>query len=115
MTTDDAMLVDILVTVKVADRTPNFRVSEARLEEEAVTAVADCLANDKTIEFQRASLLEFEHCQWVFEGGMPVACGLEQPVRLFSDGSWSYPYHGDDHVSGRDFRSLIEFIGRQVG
>jgi hypothetical protein len=33
MPIEDAMLVDVVVTVKVADRRPQSRLSEARLEE----------------------------------------------------------------------------------
>ena len=114
MATKDAMLVDVVVTVQVADREPRSRVSEARLEEEAVSVVADCLSKERALDVQQVSLMSFEHCQWVFEDGMPVDCGLSQPVRLFADGSWCYPLRGEQERSGRDFRSLVEFIRQQA-
>ena len=107
---EEEMIVDLLVQVKVADRVPNTRLSEARLEEEALAAVAECLSKETSVDFQQASLLGYEHCSWVFDDGMPVECDLPRPVRLFTDGSWSYPYDGAERQSGRDFRSLAQFV-----
>jgi hypothetical protein len=109
------MLGDIVVRVKVAGREPKYRVSEARLEHEALSVVAECLSKEKAIEFQEASLLGFDHCKWVFEDGMPVECGLSAPARLFTDGSWSYPYQGEEKYKGRDFKSLIQLVQQERG
>lgn len=92
MIEQNGMTVKIVVTVKAAPMAPQFRVSEKRLEEETVSVVAECLSKEKSLEIERASLLCFDDCKWVFEGGMPLECGLQQLVRVFTDGSWSYPY-----------------------
>jgi hypothetical protein len=115
MAPDDEMVVDVVVKVKVADVEPRSRVSERRLEEEAVSVVAECLAKEKAIELQEVTLLGFDHCKWVFEDGMPVECGLPAPVRLFTDGSWSYPYQGKEQRNGRDFEALVQFVQQRRG
>lgn len=115
MAAERPMLVNVVVKVKVADREPQTRHGEARLEEEAVAAVANCLSKQKSIEFVDAALVGFEHCKWVYELGQPVDCGLPEPVRLHTDGSWSYPYEGEGKRGGRDFVSLVAFICRQLG
>ena len=71
MAKEKGMFVEIVVKVKASNRDPQFRVSEERLEEETVSVVAECLSQESAIEFQEASLLEFCHCEWVFEGGCP--------------------------------------------
>src|SRR5262245_45247169 len=86
------MLVEVVVKLKVADRPPRSRFSEARLEQEAVDAVAACLAKERAIKFKEASLLELDQGKRGFEGGIPLDCGLSERVRLHPDGSWSYPY-----------------------
>jgi hypothetical protein len=47
------------------------------LEEQAVAVIADCLSKERAVEIQQVSLLGFGHCQWVFEGGMPVDAAIE--------------------------------------
>jgi hypothetical protein len=84
------------------------------LDEEAVSVILDCISKARALEIQQVSLLDFDHCQWVFEGGMPVDCGLAQPVLLFTDGSWCYPSSSEVEHSGRDFRSLMEFVQQQA-
>jgi len=103
------MLVDVVVKVKVADQEPQARHGEARFEEEAVIAVADCLSKEKSVELVQAEVLNYEHCKWVLELGQPVDCGLPEPVRLHTDGSWSYHFtHEED--GGQDFASLMAFV-----
>jgi hypothetical protein len=109
------MMVDVVVKIKVADCGPRSRHSEARFEKEAVAAVAACLKKDKTIEFQEATMLGFEHCQWVRQLGEPVDCGLPTPVRLHTDGTWSYPFEGEPQDSGSDFASLVAFVQGRKG
>jgi hypothetical protein len=109
------MVVEVGVKVKVADRHPRSRFSEARLEKEAVAAVAACLAKERTIKFKEASLLELDQGKRGFEGGMPLDCGLSERVRLHPDGSWSYPYPEGHQKSGRTFASLLQFVQQQLG
>jgi hypothetical protein len=110
MASERDMIVEVVVKVKVSDRRPRHRHAEVRFEKEAVDAVANCLKKDKTIEFQEAELLGFKHGKWIRNLGQPVACGLPHPVRLHSDGSWSYPFDGEPEHSGGDFASLVKYV-----
>ena len=116
MTAEDSMEIDIIIKVRVSSSEPLDRITEQRLEKEAVSVVTDCLAKEKSVELLEASLLGFKHCDWVFEDGMPVDCGLPESVRLHTDGSWSYPYGADplhpQHEDG-DFASLVQFVQQQ--
>ena len=47
--------------------------------------------------------------KWVLELGQPVDCGLPEPVRLHTDGSWSYHFTHEEG-SGQDFASLMAFV-----
>lgn len=109
------MVVDIVVKLKVANREPKYRVSEERLENEAVSVVAECLSKEKTVTVQEASLLDYEHCKWVFETGMSLRCGLPKRVLLFPDGSWRYPDSVEPERSGRTFGSLVRFVQEHKG
>lgn len=111
---DRPMVVDVVVKVKVADFEPRSRHGEARLEDEAVAAVAECVARDKSVEFVEAALLGSEHCAWIRELGQQTDCGLADPVRLYADGSWSYPFGGEGEHSGQNFASLVTFVRQQL-
>jgi hypothetical protein len=116
MTAEDSMEIDIIIKVRVSSSEPLDRITEQRLEKEAVSVVTDCLAKEKSVELLEASLLGFKHCDWVFEDGMPVDCGLPESVRLHTDGSWSYPYGADPlhpEDEGGDFDSLVRFVEQQ--
>jgi transcriptional regulator with XRE-family HTH domain len=115
MSSHEEMVVDVVVKVKVADRSMTYRASESRLEEEAVGVITEALQKEAALDVQDVSLLAFDHCKWVFEGGMPVECGLAEPVLLFSDGSWCYPAKGRPRQRGKDFDSLLHFVHDQRG
>ena len=111
------MVVDVVVKVVVSHRTPTQLQTEKIMTREAVAAVADAASKLTTVAFVSAEELEFDHCKWVYELGLPVTDGLPKPGRvdIFADGSWSFKTPngvrsdapGD---SGRDLQSLARFI-----
>lgn len=107
---NDPLIVEFVVTIKIADHGPDMRVDEARLEQQTLASLKRCLGQQKALRVQSVNLLGIEHCEWVFESGMPVDCGLAQPVRLFCNGSWSYPYRGEIEDSDDGFYSLMQFV-----
>ena len=85
-------------------------VSERAWEEDIVSAISAAVQGDKTIDTIAVRPLEYEDCEWVFEGGMPIP---KYDVTVFQDGSWHsgvhlYPEKVD--VEGGDLQSLFEYL-----
>ena len=67
----------------VAMPTVQTSVSEKAWEEDIVSAVSAAVYADKTIDTLAVRQLEYEDCQWVFEGGMPMP---DYGVTVFENG-----------------------------
>jgi hypothetical protein len=108
------MEVEVVVTVHV-DFEPKYRHAEARFEEEIVAAVRDCLSRERTITVTDVALLGEQHCLWLLEMGMPVACDLVPGgVDIFRDGGWRVPsgVAKERICGGFDLLSLADYIQR---
>lgn len=107
------MEIDVVVTVEVEGE-PQSRLSEQRFEDEVLQAVKAAVLKESSINVAAVSLIDFEHCKWVRELGMPVAWKeIPEGVDVFEDGSWSVPANGfgkESMASGPDLSSLLEYI-----
>ena len=84
--------------------------SEAAWEESIVSAVSEAVYADKTLDTLAVRPLEYEDCEWVFEGGMPLP---EYGVTVGQDGSWhsgTEPFAGKWEVGGQDLQSLFDYL-----
>ena len=98
------------VLVVVAMPTVQTSVSEQAWEEDIVSAVSAAVYADKTIDILAVRSLEYEDCQWVFEGGMPMP---DYGVTVFQNGSWHVgePFPTDEpEISGKDLQSLFDYL-----
>jgi hypothetical protein len=75
-----------------------------------VSAVSAAVHADKTLDTVAVKPLEYEDCQWIFEGGMPMP---DYGVTVGQDGSW----HSDvmrfpekPEARGKDLQSLFDFL-----
>lgn len=84
--------------------------SENAWERDIVDAVSAAVYADNTLETIAVRPLEYEDCQWVFEGGMPVP---HYDVTVFQDGSWhsgTELYRPEYEASGQDLQSLFDYL-----
>ena len=61
------------VLVVIAMPPVETRASEIAWEQSILNAVSAAVHGDKTLNTIAVKPLEYEDCQWVFEGGMPLA------------------------------------------
>lgn len=98
------------VLVIVAFPKLDTRVSEKAWEEDIVNAVAAAVHADKTIDALVVKPLEYEDCQWVFEGGTPMP---DYGVTVYQDGSWragTTPFPETSEAGGDDLQSLFDYL-----
>ncbi|NQU26102.1 MAG: hypothetical protein HQ567_32855 [Candidatus Nealsonbacteria bacterium] len=98
------------VLVSVAFPKLRTQASEDAWEEDILNAVAAALAADKTLDTQTIKSLEYEDCQWVFEGGMPMP---DYGVTVSEDGSWHSgvkPFPEEPAARGDDLQSLFDYL-----
>lgn len=98
------------VVVIVAFPEIRSQESEKAWEEDIVKAVAAAVYSDKTLDTIAVRPLEYEDCEWVFEGGMPMP---DYDVTVGQDGSWHSGvelYRSHYEASGRDLQSLFEYL-----
>ena len=84
--------------------------SEKAWEEDIVNAVSAAVYADKTLDTIAVRPLEYENCQWVFEGGMPMP---DYDVTVGQDGSWhsgSKPFLDKPEVRGENLQSLFDYL-----
>ena len=98
------------VLVVVAMPSVETRASEIAWEQSILDAVSTAVHADKTLNTLAVKPLEYEDCQWVFEGGMPLP---EYDVTVFQDGSWHsgitrFPRKPD--AKGENLQSLLEYL-----
>lgn len=104
----DTETMEVLVVVAFPEL--GTRTSEQAWEEDIVNAVAAAVYADKTLDTLAVRPLEYEDCQWIFEGGMPLP---DYGVTVGQDGSWHsgiVPYVGHYEASGRDLQSLFDYL-----
>ena len=90
---------------------PELKTSRAKAwEEDIVNAVSAAVYADKTLDTVAVRRLEYEDCEWVFEGGMPIP---EYDVTVFQDGSWhsSTSLYKIEYEARRpDLQSLFDYL-----
>ena len=84
--------------------------SEKAWEEDIVNAVSAAVYADKTLDTIAVRPLEYEDCQWVFEGGMPMP---DYDVTVWQRGAWHsgtklFPENPEDW--GDDLQSLFDYL-----
>ena len=84
--------------------------SEKAWEEGIIDAVSAAVYADKTLDTKAVRELEYEDCQWIFEGGMPLH---NYDVTVGQDGSWHSSvklYQKEYEASGEDLQSLFDYL-----
>lgn len=101
------------VLVVVAMPEVQTRASEEAWENDIVDAVSAAVRSDATIDTIDVRPLEYEDCQWIFEGGMPLP---DYDVTVGQDGSWhsgTELYRSEYKARGEDLQSLFEYLVKQ--
>ena len=91
---------------------PNLQTqqSEEAWEEDIIDAVSAAVYDDKTLDTFEVRRLEYEDCEWIFEGGMPIP---PYDVTVGRDGSWHSStelYCTEYKASGQDLQSLFDYL-----
>ena len=98
------------VLVIVAFPELRTRPSEEAWEQDIIDAVSAAVYADKTLDTLAVRRLEYEDCQWIFEGGMPIPA---YDVTVGRDGSWHSGTEllvGNYEASGQDLQSLFDYL-----
>ena len=98
------------VLVVVAFPELQTSTSEKMWEEDIVDAVSAAVHADKTLDTIAVRELEYEDCQWIFEGGMPLP---DYDVTIGQDGAWHSSvelYQKEYEASGGDLQSLFDYL-----
>ena len=108
MSDPDHETMEVLVIVAF----PKFRTqpSEQAWEQGIIDAVSAAVYADKTLDTLAVRRLEYEDCQWVFEGGMPMP---DYGVTVGRDGSWhsgTELYCTEYEAGGKDLQSLFDYL-----
>ena len=104
----DNATMEVLVIVAFPEL--KTQTSEKAWEEDIIDAVSAAVYADKTLDTVAVRQLEYEDCQWVFEGGMPLP---DYDVTVGQDGSWNSStelYRTDYEASGGDLQSLFDYL-----
>ena len=99
---------EVLVTVAFPEL--ETQTSEKAWEQDVLDAVSAAVHADKTIDTLAVRPLEYEDCQWVFEGGMPMP---NYGVTVGQNGSWHSgvtPFPEDPDARGEDLQSLFDYL-----
>ena len=98
------------VLVIVAFPELSTQQGEKAWEEDIVNAVSAAVYADKTLDTIAVRPLEYEDCQWVFEGGMPMP---DYDVTVGQDGAWhssTILYQVEYEARGNDLQSLFDYL-----
>jgi hypothetical protein len=98
------------VLVVVAFPEIKSQQSEKAWEEDIVNAVSAAVYADNTLDTIAIRPLEYEDCQWVFEGGMPLP---EYDVTVFQNGSWhsgTKLFQSEYEDGGDNLQSLFDYL-----
>ena len=100
---------EVLVVVAFPDI--QTQQSEKAWEDAIVNAVSAAVYADKTLDTVAVRPLEYEDCQWIFEGGMPMP---KYGVTVWQDGSWRSGIETycttPPEASGEDLQSLFDYL-----
>lgn len=111
MNQPDQEAVEVLVVIAMPQI--QFLPSEKAWERSVLDAISTAVQADKTLDTLSVKLLEYEDCEWVLEGGMPIP---KYGVTVFDDGSWHVgePFPSEEpEVSGEDFQSLFDYLAKK--
>ncbi len=98
----------MLVTVAFPEL--KTQTSKKAWEQDILDAVSAAVYADNTLDTLAVRRLEYDDCQWVFEGGMPMP---DYGVTVGQDGSWHSgvkPYHTEYKANGQDLQSLFDYL-----
>jgi hypothetical protein len=98
------------VLVTVAFPKLETQTSEKAWEQDILDAVSAAIYADSTLDTLAVRRLEYEDCQWVFEGGMPMP---EYGVTVGQNGSWHSgvkPFPENPEARGDDLQSLFDYL-----
>lgn len=104
----DTETMEVLVIVAFPDL--QTQTSEAAWEQDIVDAVSAAVYADKTLDTIAVRRLEYEDCEWIFEGGMPIP---SYNVTVGQNGSWhsGIEVYGTGYeASGEDLQSLFDYL-----
>jgi hypothetical protein len=107
----DQEVVEVLVVVAMPPM--QYRPSEEAWEQDVLDAVSAAIHADKTIDALDVKLQEYEDCEWVFEGGMPMP---DFGITVFQDGSWHTgdPFPREEpEVSGETLQALFDYLAKR--
>lgn len=99
---------EVLVIVAFPDL--HTQTSEAAWEQDIVDAVSAAVYADKTLDTIAVRRLEYEDCEWIFEGGMPIP---SYDVTVGRNGLWhsGVELFGSEYeASGQDLQSLFDYL-----
>jgi hypothetical protein len=108
MTPSDQDTMEVLVVVAMPS--VETRVSEEAVEKDIVNAVLAAVRADTALDTVAVRPLEYEDCQWIFEGGMPLP---DYGVTVGQDGSWHSGvkvYATEVEAQGKDLQSLFDYL-----
>ena len=98
------------VLVIVAFPALQTQTSEAAWEQDIIDAVSAAVYADKTLDTIAVRRLEYEDCEWIFEGGMPIP---SYDVTVGRNGRWhsgTELYRSDYEAGGEDLQSLFDYL-----
>ena len=104
----DQETMEVLVIVAFPDL--HTQHGEKAWEDDIVNAVSAAVYADKTLDTIAVRPLEYEDCEWIFEGGMPMP---DYDVTVGQDGSWHSTvelYRSEYETSGQDLQSLFDYL-----
>jgi hypothetical protein len=108
MTEAEHDTMEVLVIVAMPQVQTN--VSEMAWEKDILDAVSAAVHADKTLDTLEVRPLEYEDCEWVFEGGMPLP---NYGVTVFQNGSWHSGvelFRGEYETTGQNLQSLFDYL-----
>lgn len=108
MNHSEAATMEILVVVAF----PHLETqeSERAWEQDILNAVSAAVCADKTLDTLAIKPLDYEDCQFVFDGGMPMP---DYDVTVGQDGSWHSGvkvFDANPEASGEDLQSLFDYL-----
>ena len=104
----DQDTMEVLVVVAMPE--VETHVSERAWEGDIVSAVSAAVHADKTLDTVAVRPLDYEDCQWVFEGEMPMP---DYDVTVGQDGSWHSGvtrFPEKPEARGEDLQSLFDYL-----
>jgi hypothetical protein len=98
------------VLVIVAFPELHTQPSEEAWEQDIIDAVSAAVYADKTLDTIAVRRLEYEDCEWIFEGGMPIP---SYDVTVGRNGLWhsgTELYATEYDTGGEDLQSLFDYL-----